>query len=114
MPDTTLPTHASVVVIGGGVMGCSTLHHLAENGVTDAILLERHQLTSGTTWHSAAQVRAPVEGAAGMALAHCIQQGHTPVDLHEADPKRFPSVINSVKALTAHVPEVLGKHYEIT
>ena len=54
----TLPNHASVVVIGGGVMGCSTLYHLAEAGITDAILLERNQLTSGTTWHSAAQVRA--------------------------------------------------------
>ena len=39
-------------------MGCSTLYHLAKLGVSDAILLERNQLTSGTTWHSAAQVRA--------------------------------------------------------
>ena len=39
-------------------MGCSTLYHLAKNGVLDAILLERNELTSGTTWHSAAQVRA--------------------------------------------------------
>lgn len=54
----SLPAHASVVVIGGGVMGCSTLYHLAKRGVGDAILLERNQLTSGTTWHSAAQVRA--------------------------------------------------------
>ena len=54
----SLPGHASVVVIGGGIMGCSTLYHLAELGVTDAILLERNKLTSGTTWHSAAQVRA--------------------------------------------------------
>ena len=53
-----LPAHASVVVIGGGIMGCSTLYHLAKTGITDAILLERNQLTSGTTWHSAAQVRA--------------------------------------------------------
>ncbi|MGB1160141.1 MAG: GcvT family protein [Alphaproteobacteria bacterium] len=53
-----LPHHASVIVIGGGIMGCSTLYHLAELGVRDAILLERNQLTSGTTWHSAAQVRA--------------------------------------------------------
>ena len=58
MPDLTLPSHASVVVIGGGVMGCSTLYHLAAAGVADAILLERNRLTSGTTWHSAAQVRA--------------------------------------------------------
>ena len=53
-----LPTHASVIVIGGGVMGCSTLYHLAKAGVSDAILLERNELTSGSTWHSAAQVRA--------------------------------------------------------
>ena len=53
-----LPSHASVVVIGGGIMGCSTLYHLAQMGVSDAILLERNALTSGTTWHSAAQVRA--------------------------------------------------------
>ncbi len=58
MPEPDLPTSASVVVIGGGVMGCSTLYHLAKLGVSDAILLERNKLTSGTTWHSAAQVRA--------------------------------------------------------
>ena len=54
----SLPVHAPVVVIGGGIMGCSTLYHLAKMGVSDAILLERNRLTSGTTWHSAAQVRA--------------------------------------------------------
>jgi len=53
-----MTSQASVVVIGGGVMGCSTLYHLAKSGVNDAVLLERNQLTSGTTWHSAAQVRA--------------------------------------------------------
>ncbi|MGB1011742.1 MAG: NAD(P)/FAD-dependent oxidoreductase, partial [Thiolinea sp.] len=58
MSTAELPQHASVIVIGGGVMGCSTLYHLAAAGVSDAILLERNQLTSGTTWHSAAQVRA--------------------------------------------------------
>ncbi len=58
MKQSALPQHASVVVIGGGVMGCSTLYHLAKQGVSDAVLIERNQLTSGTTWHSAAQVRA--------------------------------------------------------
>ena len=52
-----LPEHASVVVIGGGIMGCSTLYHLSKLGVSDAILLDRAQIASGTTWHSAAQVR---------------------------------------------------------
>lgn len=58
MSEATLPSDVSVVVVGGGVMGCSTLYHLANEGVRDAVLLERNQLTSGTTWHSAAQVRA--------------------------------------------------------
>ncbi len=49
-------TQARVVVIGGGIAGCSTLHHLTEEGWSDVMLLERDELTSGTTWHSAAQV----------------------------------------------------------
>ena len=53
-------------------------------------------------------------GGAGMALAHCIEHGHPPADLLEADPKRFPPEFHSLRALTARVPEVLGKHYEIT
>lgn len=53
----TLPEEANVIVIGGGIMGCSTAYHLAKAGVKDVVLVERKQLTSGTTWHSAAQVR---------------------------------------------------------
>ena len=53
-------------------------------------------------------------GGAGMALAHCIVHGHTPMDLHEADPKRFPACLNSAAVLAARASEVLGKHYEIT
>ncbi|MFT5448434.1 MAG: glycine cleavage system aminomethyltransferase T/glycine [Gammaproteobacteria bacterium] len=55
--STSLPSHAEAIVIGGGVMGCSTAYHLAKLGLKDTVLLERNQLTSGTTWHSAAQVR---------------------------------------------------------
>ena len=58
MATAPLPSQASVVVIGGGIMGCSTLYHLSKMGVSDAVLIERNKLTSGTTWHSAAQVRA--------------------------------------------------------
>ncbi len=53
-------------------------------------------------------------GGAGMALAHCIVHGHSPMDLQEADPKRFPSCFNSAATLAERAPEVLGKHYEIT
>lgn len=53
MPDPVLPARARVVVIGGGVIGCSVAYHLAQMGCKDVVLLERHQLTAGTTWHSA-------------------------------------------------------------
>ena len=46
-------THARVVVIGGGVVGCSVLYHLAKAGWTDAMLIERSELTSGSSWHAA-------------------------------------------------------------
>lgn len=47
---------ARAVVIGGGIAGCSALYHLTREGWSDVVLLERNELTSGTTWHSAAQV----------------------------------------------------------
>lgn len=51
--STNLPTHVQIVFIGGGVAGASTAHHLAKLGRKDAIVLERHRLTLGTTWHAA-------------------------------------------------------------
>ena len=49
-------TQAQAVVIGGGVIGCSILYHLAKAGWTDSVLLERDELTSGSTWHAAANI----------------------------------------------------------
>lgn len=51
-----LKSHARVVVIGGGIAGCSTLYHLTREGWHDVVLVERDELTSGSTWHAAAQV----------------------------------------------------------
>jgi len=48
-----LPKQARVVIVGGGVIGCSIAYHLTKIGVSDVVLLERKQLTSGTTWHAA-------------------------------------------------------------
>lgn len=48
-----MKTHAQVVVIGGGVVGCSVLYHLTKLGWTDVMLVERSELTSGSTWHAA-------------------------------------------------------------
>ena len=50
------PTHARAVVIGGGLVGCSVLYHLAKLGWKDLVLLERDELTSGSTWHAAAGI----------------------------------------------------------
>ena len=53
---TDLPTRARVVVIGGGVVGCSTAYHLVQAGWTDVVLLEQGHLSGGTTWHAAGLV----------------------------------------------------------
>ena len=50
------PTRARVVIVGGGVIGCSVAYHLTKMGWNDIVLLERKQLTSGTTWHAAGLV----------------------------------------------------------
>ena len=61
MSNKQIPAHARAVIIGGGVAGCSVAYHLAKLGWKDVVLLERKQLTCGTTWHAAgliAQLRA--------------------------------------------------------
>ncbi|VVD93432.1 FAD-dependent oxidoreductase [Pandoraea aquatica] len=55
MPS-ALPTHARVVIVGGGIVGCSVAYHLAKLGWTDVVLLEQGQLSCGTTWHAAGLV----------------------------------------------------------
>jgi 4-methylaminobutanoate oxidase (formaldehyde-forming) len=52
----SLPGHARIVVVGGGIAGCSTAYHLTKLGLTDVLLLEQGKLTSGTTWHAAGLV----------------------------------------------------------
>jgi len=52
----TLPSHAAIVIIGGGIIGCSTAFHLARDHKADVILLEQDALTSGSTWHAAGLV----------------------------------------------------------
>jgi len=54
--ERTLPEEADVVIVGGGSLGCQTLYHLAKMGVTNTLLLEKDQLTAGTTWHTAGLV----------------------------------------------------------
>ena len=54
--NNTVPPHAQVVIIGGGVIGCSVAYHLTKLGWSDVVLLEKSQLTAGTTWHAAGLV----------------------------------------------------------
>ncbi|MEM7173581.1 MAG: FAD-dependent oxidoreductase [Pseudomonadota bacterium] len=63
-----MTSQTRVVIIGGGIAGCSTLYHLTQEGWCDVLLVERDELTSGTTWHSAAQVTnfGPVQTMVGL------------------------------------------------
>ena len=56
MAPVSLPDRSQVVIIGGGVVGCSIAYHLAQRGVADVVLIERRQLTHGSTWHAAGLV----------------------------------------------------------
>ncbi|MCP4472957.1 MAG: FAD-binding oxidoreductase, partial [Gammaproteobacteria bacterium] len=51
-----VPAQARVVIVGGGIIGCSTAYHLAKMGVSEVVLLETHKLTSGSTFHAAGLV----------------------------------------------------------
>ena len=65
----TLPKKAQVVIIGGGVVGCSVAYHLAKLNYTDIVLLERKKLTSGTTWHAAGLV-GQMRSSLNLSLIH--------------------------------------------
>ena len=64
-----LPSHAKVVIVGGGVMGCGLLYHLAHEGWTDIVLLEKAELTSGSTWHAAGQI---THSTSSFGLGKCV------------------------------------------
>ena len=51
-----LPARAQVVIVGGGIVGCSIAYHLTKRGLTDVLLIEQGTLTGGTTWHAAGLV----------------------------------------------------------
>ncbi len=54
-----MKSHARVVVIGGGAVSVSTLYHPVENGGPDVVLIERTELTAGSTWHAAGSFPCP-------------------------------------------------------
>ena len=63
------PSHARVVIVGGGVMGCGLAYHLAHEGWSDIVLLEKAELTSGSTWHAAGQI---THSTSSFGLGKCV------------------------------------------
>lgn len=69
MAEQSFPTHAKVVIVGGGVMGCGLAYHLAHEGWSDVVLLEKAELTSGSTWHAAGQI---THSTSSFGLGKCV------------------------------------------
>lgn len=69
MSESNLPVQAKVVIVGGGVMGCGLAYHLAHEGWTDVVLLEKAELTSGSTWHAAGQI---THSTSSFGLGKCV------------------------------------------
>jgi 4-methylaminobutanoate oxidase (formaldehyde-forming) len=67
--NTEIPSRARVVIIGGGVIGCSVAYHLTKLGWTDVLLLEQSQLTAGTTWHAAGLIVSGFVDETGIEMA---------------------------------------------
>ena len=69
MSGNELPSQAKVVIVGGGVMGCGLAYHLAHEGWRDVVLLEKAELTSGSTWHAAGQI---THSTSSFGLGKCV------------------------------------------
>ncbi len=67
--EQNFPTHAKVVIVGGGVMGCGLAYHLTHEGWEDVVLLEKAELTSGSTWHAAGQI---THSTSSFGLGKCV------------------------------------------
>ena len=70
MTQLNLPAQAKVVIVGGGVMGCGLAYHLAHEGWNDVVLLEKAELTSGSTWHAAGQI---THSTSSFGLGKCVE-----------------------------------------
>ncbi|MEM9270114.1 MAG: FAD-dependent oxidoreductase, partial [Pseudomonadota bacterium] len=69
MSEAQFPSQAKVVIVGGGIMGCGLAYHLAHEGWSDVVLLEKAELTSGSTWHAAGQI---TQSTSSLGLGKCV------------------------------------------
>ena len=107
MPD--MPASARVVIIGGGVIGCSVAYHLTKLGWQDVVLLERKRLTSGTTWHAAGLI-AQLRATANMTkLAKYSQELYGALEAETGVATGFKRVGSITAALTADRLEELRR-----
>ncbi|MEX0311285.1 MAG: FAD-dependent oxidoreductase [Tateyamaria sp.] len=107
MPE--LPSSARVVIIGGGVIGCSVAYHLTKLGWTNVVLLERKQLTCGTTWHAAGLI-AQLRATANMTkLARYSQELYGDLEAETGVATGFKRVGSITAALTAERLEELRR-----
>src|SRR5215470_5063297 len=118
-----LPRSARVVVIGGGILGCSVLYHLAHLGWSDAVLLEQGELTQGSTWHAAGNTPHFSTSLAlsrlhhyGVALYQQLE-GETgqPVGFHKTGSLRLASTRDRMDEWRHHLGKAryLGLPYEL-
>jgi 4-methylaminobutanoate oxidase (formaldehyde-forming) len=106
---TDLPATARVVIIGGGIVGCSVAYHLTRLGWTDVVLLERKQLTSGTTWHAAGLI-AQLRATANMTrLAKYSQELYGGLEAETGTATGFRRVGSITVALTSERMEELSR-----
>ena len=106
----TLPTHARVVIIGGGVVGCSVAYHLTKLGWQDVVLLERKQLTSGTTWHAAGLIGQLRASSNMTKLARYSAELYTGLEAETGVATGFRQVGSISAALTAERLEELHRN----
>ena len=94
LPNTTgnLPSQAQVVIIGGGVIGCSVAYHLTKLGWRDVILLERKQLTSGTTWHAAGLIVTPDSDEVAVEIATYTRELIKSLEAETGQPTGFKEI----------------------
>lgn len=88
----TLPSQAQVVIIGGGVIGCSIAYHLTKLGWRDVLLLERKQLTSGTTWHAAGLIVTPTNDEVAVEIATYTRELIKSLEAETGQPTGFKAI----------------------
>ena len=90
--SSNLPSQAQVVIIGGGVIGCSVAYHLTKLGWKDVVLLERKELTSGTTWHAAGLIVTPSGDELGVEISTYTRELIKSLEAETGQPTGFKDI----------------------